>query len=371
MTSSDPGTGPATPSTGEKAALALRRYLRYPEDDSVVRSMGTPDRDQEPYPDDWLPLPDWAQFSVALGSAVALHQEGTARLIAAVATPNRAYVAAFCATGYVLALSGTMPPVDYEENYRYLAGLPSGTTVTFWPTPTLKKTGLLVACVEANGQRYVKIALGVKLRDTDYVRVDECGKVQVCRQQFDKLPSRARMRRVRVQNGLIATVVTACDLNDFLSQCRPACTIVGSESQLRAEIREAPFAILGTFREAASDKAVGHLQDILRVPQFSTGGQCCWAEVHSFIAEKKLRRSTKTPPRLVIFDGSSAFLKCQGYWPNSSWIAILDRTDPRFLDASSEIDRLYASRSETRVPNIAFPSVPSDLDCVLFEEGHR
>lgn len=357
--------------SGERAVLALRRHLRYPADDTVADCEATAGRDQvPPNPDNWLTLPDWAQFLIALGSAVALHQTDSARLIAAVATPNRAYTAALSAVGAVLARIGTMPPVNHEAHYRYLTGLPKGTTVVYWSTPTFKKTGLLVGCLDMDGQRYVKIELGGTRKDVSYVRADQCGKIQLAKRQLVKLPARAATRRVQVYAGLAAAVLTAHELGEFLSESRPECAIVGSEGQLRREILESPFAILDTFSGAVANSALGSLQDILRVPQFGHEGQCSWVEVHPFLAESRPRRSSETPPRVVIFDGSSAFLKCRGEWPGSSWIAILDRTDPRFEDATSEIDRCYATNPNSQAPILRLPNAPPDLDRVVFEEGH-
>src|SRR6266508_829484 len=73
---------------------------------------------------DWLPLPDWACFLIELGSAMAASDNASSRVIAAVATPTRAYAAALCAAGLVLARAALPVSLDAATHFAFLRTLP-------------------------------------------------------------------------------------------------------------------------------------------------------------------------------------------------------------------------------------------------------
>jgi hypothetical protein len=136
--------------------------------------------------------------------------------------------------------------------------------------------------------------------------------------------------------------------------------IVGNESVLRREIQDEPFAIQGEDGKLIE----GRLQDVLRARGLGKEGECYRSEIVSTTG-KSIRRLVGSTPHVVIFDGATGFPRWGAMWSNAHWVVILDRAEYRFVEAVSELNRIYLTRLEDQ-PIPAMPSAPGEIECAAF-----
>lgn len=308
----------------------------------------------------WAPLPGWARFFVDLGSVMPFPADADIRVVAAVSTPTRAYAAALCACGVVLALSSIPVAASAAEHLEILKSLPLRTTVTYRGVTVVRKAWL-AGFVTQNGGEYVRLRYQ---GGTSLIPAEQCVRIQLSQRQLDQLPRRRMSRRIRVELGLLWAVLPPGNAGDFIRGSRLECAIVGSEVELREEIHDVRFGAVSADRRRASGLVQGHLQDVLRTRSLVGDGEGYRSDI--FHASRMPHREARElMPSVVIFDGSNAFLKWRDVWPDANWVIILDRTDRRFVDAASEINRLY---STTRVQEASLPEVPQaqGMETVMF-----
>ncbi len=161
-------------------------------------------------------------------------------------------------------------------------------------------------------------------------------------------------RRIRAHLGLLGTILQPAGASDFVRRSRLECAIIGSEVELREEIRDVVFAVMSADKKRPNVLVEGHLQDVLRIKSLVRDGEGYRSDL--FPASRAANREAREQmPAVVVFDGANAFLKWNDVWPDANWVVILDRTDRRFSEAASEVNRLY---STTRVQGASLPEVP-------------
>jgi len=315
----------------------------------------------------WAPVPDWARFFIALGSAVAVGPDGTPRIVAAVSTPCRAYAAALCACGVVLRRSTLPVLASPEEHFAFLRALPPSTTVTIFDNTRKLTCCSLIGYSIENGEEGVWVRVAPD--ETRWVPARQCLKIQVSGRQLETGPKRRSSRRIRVEHGLLAAMLPSSAAADYLRRSRLECAIVGRDNELHEEIHDARFAIAVAEGKRCDEHLEGCLQDVLRVKSLVSSGEGYRSDV--FPASRPAGREARaSSPAIVIFDGASSFLKWSDVWPKANWVAIIDRADYRFEDARSELNRLYVT---TRAKGVTLPEVPAppSVESMVFGVGRR
>ena len=303
----------------------------------------------------WLLLPPWARFFLDLGEALASQISIDKKMVATMAVPTRSYAASLAAFGIVLKrVSTPAETIAAQEYFQLLTEANKGTPVTLLSNG-VRFNGVTDGHFIASKKMWLRIQVRVgELGAWVCVSEDEASTVQfVSNQEEVVIPKRISGKTVMPLSSFAEALIGSENIAAFgVSRCD--CVIVGQLAILESELLKTKFAVqqsLGVFTE-------GILQDVLRVREFLNPGEQFRAVVVSALKNAKPDLSS-TVPAFVIFDGSSAFLKCRGMFPSANWIVVLDRCDSTFADAMALCNQEYAKR---KTDDIRFDSV-SNLPC--------
>lgn len=279
---------------------------------------------------------------------------GNSRLIAAVATPVRAFAAALCGVGAVLRLSAEPVAVDVGRRLAELTALPLGASVVCRNDNAKTQRGVFAGFDEIDGCRFVVVDIGGSVARK--IPVERCDRIEV----FDgEAPSGRRVATVRTAKaGLVSAAFGDGDATAFLRASRLDCILVARERELEFEVGE-PFALV-----SGRNTVEGCLQDLLRIMRFGRKGDAHRCDVVPTISWP-VRRDQKPSPAVVVFDGAHAYLRWGEIWPSSHHIVVLDRRDSRFDEA---VDRVNATHIRGRVNGLVpqLPPTPVSLECMVF-----
>ena len=317
--------------------------------------------------DKWMPLPAWGNFFINIGRWLAQAEIVESRLVLGLAIPTRNYAAAFAALGIVLARANIpADQIELNSHFQQLCSLPKGTPVNY----------------QKNGKRYKGIYLGVnkdygepRLRVqienksngglTDFLRREECQNVAIASTQYMSLPKKQTGRFLVKSNDFLNAFISA-ETQEFVTKTRLECALIGRVNTLQQEITQVPFA----YDSSKPEVKRGYLHDILRVRNFLSEGETYRSEVLSFQGNKPPKTTNNLMPNVTIFDGATGFIKWRDDWRNSHWIVLLERTEPRFQEAVTEINNEYGSRVDGKEIH-HIPSVPPGVELVVYQEARQ
>jgi hypothetical protein len=312
----------------------------------------------------WLPLPYWAKFFIELGCGLAQTPFRDSPLFACVVGPTTAYAAPLSAVGAVTSAERTPSSEDRAEHFERLARLPVGTTVVYRQSPSTQLRGVLAGTVDLRGQRVLVMQLQSKKMDgltynaTLNIPLREAHKIELASKSLDRVPARLRSTEFRARAPLMEPLLGAERCYRFLTSSELRCAVFGRQSVLKPQIVETEFGI------EAQGIVTGPLQGILRARAYSENdGGGFLSDVYSYASLDEYEFGGE-PPRVIVFDGSDAFLKALSVWPQSHRVAILGRSDIRLEEAAAEVNRMYAQRLARELPQIG--SIPSPLEVVVF-----
>ena len=314
------------------------------------------------YRREWRKLPLWCTAYSVLGCAIAAYGSQDKRLVAGLATPTRAYAAAFVALGVVYRRANE-PVAALEEDDHFLAlcGLEPGTAVSYLENGKLKDA-VFEGYEEKYGQFYLRIRKNAD-HCIDYVPPACATRVQVSSKEGVKLSKHQRGRAVVEEGGLLTSCLGGLEPFDYCLNSRLEGVLIGNKAALYQEVKHTTFAIRGE----KGDFCKGALQDVVRVRQLVGDGLGYRTSVHSE-REAALVSDAESPPRVVIFDGASSFLKWRDAWRASHWVVVLDRTETGFEEAVNALNReCLENRSSLTPPPL--PAPPPQVDMLSYEEA--
>lgn len=319
----------------------------------------------------WLPLPTWASGLLDLGRLIAGTGPGPARTVLAVAAPIRSYAAALLATGAVAEWLRKSCSVNtgLAGRLEMLKAMPMETPVWLRSAGGGTKTrGVFVGFTDINGEQMLGVRVVRKSAGgtTDYIPVEDAHRIEPCRRMVKKLPKRPNVRPDTGEAAFIRAVVQAETDLVILPTSQLNCLIIGNVSALRYELCARSF---GVSQGMAGTVVTGALQEIVRARRFQPRGQAYCADVIRSTGRKLPHLTHSEPPRVVVFDGASGFLKWQERFGSSNWIVVLDQTEARFEEAAELLNEEYASRidSDGTCPPLA-ATVPG-VESMVFQEG--
>lgn len=317
--------------------------------------------------DQWVPLPAWGTFFINIGRWVAEAETGENRLVLALAIPTRNYAAALTALGVVLARANiTTAKIDINSHFQQLSSLPIGTAVNYQRNgKTLK--GIYQGVEIVNGEQRLRIQTENKINGSLKYLVcrEESPNVKIASSQHINLPKKQAGRSIVAPSEFLHTLIGA-DTQEFAAKTRLECAVIGRVSILQQEIKEVPFA----HYSSKSESKIGYLHDVLRVRDFLNEGEAYRSEVLPAQGNNPPETTNKSIPHVIIFDGATGFIKWRNDWRNSHWIVLLERTEPRFQEAVTEINSEYGNRIDgEEIHNI--PSVPPGVELVVYQEARQ
>lgn len=307
----------------------------------------------------WERLPGWARFFISAGAGLATGTDDQCRTVFAIAVPARGYGATLSASGAVLARAKVPIDRDIHAHFAFLSSLPAGALVRYISPKGTKYVGKLerLAIPDRNG--YVAFRSGEIVHR---IPVESCCGIQPITDESVRVPKRWSPQPASPDAGLVDALLEPDVRASFRFRSRIECVVVGNERALLDEATAAPFAIVRPGKQPLD----GRLQDVLRVRRSCRYGEGYRSEVYPASGGRSLD-GLPSPPPLAIFDGSLAFLNRGSLFPSSNWLVILDRTEPRFLDAVSEINRLFLVERVESTAHVLLPEAPRGLDATVFE----
>lgn len=276
------------------------------------------------------PLPSWTHFACRLGAALSsLDQQFPATV--AVVVPDRRYLSVLCAASYI-ALKSVEESTEEKKQayYEELTNLPSGTPVALRKSGRILKgwlrhrreelIGVQTECEEGGGT----VQLISPSRST---------RIGPLREDLQTLPKNQRGYQVRANVDFIESVLPNVDALSFLSKSSLVCLIIGQISRLEREIHDTQLRVEG------EKPAEGNFQDLMRVRRFGGKLENSRVRLHKRSGTDPPEMSGDAEPEFVLFDGSLSFVKWSNYFPDKHQVAVIDRHDYRFDEATEELDQ--------------------------------
>jgi hypothetical protein len=297
-----------------------------------------------------------------LGAALVRGPEKDTRAVAAIALPTRAYAAVFAAAGAIPESYALSPrATNAEEHFRALSAMPAGTLVTF-PLHNRVVTAELLGCEEMYGSPHLKI----NYDGVYYRRIDMTMNIHPVAAE-----ARPGVRRRSVQPGDVFLQNFMPNLDErFSLTTKLDCVIVGPASVISGEIQDRIFAVEVAAKSADGGRrrrfVSGSLSLVLRCRRAQATSEPYRSDL---IPSQSYRRPDLHPgtvPRLVIFDGAPGFLRWRDSWRQSSWLLILDRTQPATDLGVAELEREYSRRASDLLLFEA-DAIPAGVELVAYQ----
>lgn len=279
----------------------------------------------------WRAVPPWLQFFFDLGQRVARAHEHGCICCAVVIPPVRSYAAVFVATGAAVgaAMSAEAVP-DVETHFSALSSLQKG-------TPLVVKMGERIyaakfsGIAERGGTDYLKIEYDGM---TQYLPKQECHRAQVGEGGKRSLPKMAQ--RSRSSTSAAVEDLLGESAADFLSIPTVDTVLVGKVSLLEQELT-------GVKVRAPRKQAIAPLASLLRPSRFLPDGGI----PRSLLLSDRVSEfamPVDDVPHVAVFDGPRALARHRSRFPDSSWVAVLDRCSTSFREGVDVANEEFSVR---------------------------
>ena len=304
-----------------------------------------------------FPIPLWAKFLMELGKNTARFTQEHEPITVAVALPNRAYGAAFIATGMVGHSIETMSQSDYsnpDEYFEKLKKCPEGTQVVIYDRIHNKKTrGTIIRDIVSKDE--IRILIRKYPLLVEIVSKRDSLKIQIVNNGKRKAVSSNRVISKNTNKECFAGAIyrqestTSCLLSP-----RIVCLIIGTRNSFRREIEKTKIIF-----DENEKKQEGSIQDILRVKEFLSDDKYYYSSFLSGSKKHKKELLLSEPPQFgVIFDGASAYIQQGNVVSYSNRIIVLDKRDRKSIDAVSLLsqDAMNIKPLSNIFPEIELPA---------------
>jgi hypothetical protein len=296
-------------------------------------------------------MPDWLTFFIRLGELVGQHDVSGCKTCAVLVPPVRSFAAVFCATGAVTAIARSQPSIDLEAHFASLALLTHGSQVVVKVGERIFKADFLGVEETAMGTS-LKVSYGGL---TNYVPKKDCQRVQLGSGGKKELPKTASApsRRKPLEEILGSGVA-----DQYLSIPAVDVVLVGEVALLKEELTRV------RFRPSRKLVDVGTELFLLLRPSrlLPEGGISRSLLVSSRVGD--FAAPVNGTPGVVVFDGGRSFSRHRSNFPNSSWIAILDRCGSSFGEGVSVANAEFSVRSGAA--KFEPPKPPSGTEMQVF-----
>jgi len=309
---------------------------------------------------EYVCLPDWAAFFIGLGSSIARENNSENRMVVGIATPIRAYAACLLAAGYIIT-KFTLSELrkNAYAHFEQLCKLEKGTPLTYF-CGNKKLRAKFDGIDEINGEKRLRVQAIKKV--VDLIPPEKALLINVAKSKLKFLPEKQKGKDIGYKKGLLGMLMSRDDFYQYSSNSTLECVIVGRLKLLRQEITKTGFGL-----NISKGFSGGNLQDILRIRRF-LGNNEAFRSVICPVNKKKAIISTEDKiPLIAIFDGSSAFIKWRDIWRKSGWVALLDRTDLGFREATDILNQGYMNRICQQKINYS-PTCPPGIKMVAYHE---
>jgi hypothetical protein len=315
---------------------------------------------QYKYGSEYVCLPDWATFFIGLGSAIASVNNAENRMVVGIAMPTRAYAACLIAAGYITTKFNLFEIKGNAYVYfKQLCKLEKGTSLTFF-SGNKKLRAIFDGVDEINGEKRLRVQRSKEV--VDLISPEKALLVNVAKSKLKSLPKKQKGKDIRYGKGLLGMLMSRNDFYQYSSNSRLDCVIIGRLKVLRQEITKTEFG----FR-MSKKVSEGNLQEILRTRRFLGNNEAFRSVIYPVNKKKAIIAAEDKLPSIAIFDGSSAFIKWRDNWRKSDRVALLDRTDLGFSEATNILNQGYMNRICQQEINNS-PPCPPGIKMIAYQE---
>jgi hypothetical protein len=309
----------------------------------------------------YLPLPPWAQFFLQLGSTLATFRSEKNSFVAALALPTRSYAAPLIGSGFSCTSFFLNPDIN-EKHVESIVSLPNGTRVRYLSNGKLIKA-IKQEVINFENKVHIGLMIEGDGNKTIYIDPKDANRVELSEKQYDRLPMHQKGRDICPPSKLLNELLLNRSY-EYVFRTRVEGVVVSSFNSLKNESETALSVISedGMVHE-------GFIHELFRLKGLqpaSCGHRFLLRSAISNVSEEL--ENSLSADSIVIFDGALGFTKWKEYFPNHSWIVLLDHTEPNFQNAVSQINQEYIYRSNTSA-KILFPSIPSGIEMMFFLRG--
>lgn len=317
----------------------------------------------------WMPLPQWGQFFIKIGTAIASQSPTTHRAVLGLAVPTRAFAASLTATGIVtyLAYTKAFSAKDEAAHIERICNLKAGDPLIYRRKNSVEK-GLFETIYTHKNTLYVKFKTFERGNQTTSIPQSLFLNIEPIDDPTFTLPKRTSKKPIVPHNEheFISAYIGKELAPKMITYSRTDCLIIGPKAQIYHEATKSRFAL----RDENTSFLEGTLNMLMR---FRTSGNIYAAYRTKLISadDKSASLKLSIPPHVVIFNGATSFLRWRHTWRNSHWIVLLNRTDSFFHEAVSELNQEYRlKRSDTNPPNISL-HLPQQLEAIYYYEDQQ
>lgn len=305
-----------------------------------------------------MSLPSWAQFFLALGSAIAAFSPEVDRSITAVTVPVSRFAGVLTATGYLMK---TQSGSALEEHINFYRRLEPGRQV--WYSGETKRIKALYDGIETrNDMEFLRI--GIKKGRGSFYQLVPLNQSQKIQLASNNVPVKRSSYIDKVPMTEFASSALGAEARKSVSERSGIETvIVGQKNTIGPDITRDMFSICqnGTL-------VSGHLQEILRTIEFGDT-----RDDHGFASRVETPYSISNTyhesPNFVVFNGERA--SSLGRLRHSTakhWMVVLDRTSRRFVEACDLVDNMFINRAGIVDPE-DLPTPPEGIELSSFIRG--
>jgi len=271
--------------------------------------------------------------------------------------PDRRYLSVICVASYIARKSVEEASAEKKQlYYDQLTDLPSGTPVAYRKGGRILKGWLRHRREERIGVQTESEEGGGTVR---LVPPSKSTKIGLLREDPQSLPKNQKGHEVRANADFIDATLPDVDALSFLSRSSLDWLIIGQVSRLEREVQDVQLRVEG-------DKSVeGNFQDLIRVRRFGGKLENFRVRVHRRSGTDPPAMSDDAEPEFVLFDGSLSFVKWSNDFPDQHQVAVIDRHDYRFDEATEELDQAVRMSLEDINPT-AVPPLPASVEILGF-----
>jgi hypothetical protein len=314
------------------------------------------------------PLPRWAQFFLDLGASIAAHEPQPHRVIVGLSVPTKTYASILAASGAIICLAQIRPLSD-EQIQRHidkLCMLTKGTPVTFRTLANYQKKGLFLGCETLEGQLYVCIALGAKGKHITKLPAAKATGIEPLEAGSFALRDSQRVWKIVSDEEFmfLKHLLGIEQAGMHLASSRLECNIVGTISSVRSDLSATTFSVT----RSPSQSVQGNLDTLLRIRALQPESATYHTDVVSSMTQPPSNVSEQSNTTLTIFSGALGFLKWRHLYRRSNWLVVLDRTEPRYVEATAELNQEYVHRRSDAPFPVPLPPMPGGIESICYLE---
>lgn len=298
----------------------------------------------------WHPLPDWAAFLWRLGQVLGAWTDPTARLVAAVSLPTRAYAGSLLAAGFLCERS-------IYKSINKSTSLTPGTFVYVqdrrgWYRARVDGTSAL-----PDGSACLKLTIAKGA--TQLIPANRPLSIRKSREAFEFTQPRQTWDKRTPPTSSLCEEVLKGDVTTFLATPGPDCLLVGSVAASRDELES---AVLST---SANGNNRGALREVVRPFGASAVGSSWHTLLLGTHSPEVANLAAEKSPELIILDGTPSIRKWRESFPAAQLVLLLDRSSTDVREASPSVRDLHAGRLEATGPTL--PVAPLGIEFTVFQ----